>query len=140
MKYIISVLVLTLAGALFAWRGANQKVAAANQHIQQLKTTLEARALAISELKASGQRNERALVVLRQQVNAAGALAARRNQTITRLLNENEALRGWFQSPLPDDIIRLHTRPAFDKPDDYLRWLSESQQLSDTGKHPENER
>lgn len=137
MKYIITVLVLTLAGALFAWRGANQKVAAANQ---QLKTTLEASALAISELKASGQRNERALVVLRQQVNAAGALAARRNQTITRLLNENEALRGWFQSPLPDDIIRLHTRPAFDKPGDYLRWLSESQQLSDAGKYPENER
>ena len=137
MKYIITVLVLTLAGALFAWRGANQKVAAANQ---QLKTTLEASALAISELKASGQRNERALVVLRQQVNAAGALAARRNQTITRLLNENEALRGWFQSPLPDDIIRLHTRPAFDKPGDYLRWLSESQQLSDAGKYPENQR
>jgi len=140
MKYIITVLVLTLAGALFAWRGANQKVAAANQHIQQLKTTLESSALVISELKSSGQRNERALVVLRQQVNAAGALAARRNQTITRLLNENEALRGWFLSPLPDDIIRLHTRPAFDKPGDYLRWLSESQQLSDTGKHPENQR
>ena len=140
MKYIITVLVLTLGGAIFGWGGYNHNVGAANHQFKNLTTPLEASALAISELKASGQRNERALVVLRQQVNAAGALAARRNQTITRLLNENEALRGWFQSPLPDDIIRLHTRPAFDKPGDYLRWLSESQQLSDAGKYPENER
>ena len=140
MKFIIAALLLSLVASLSVWRWANNKVTAANRTIAQMQVALAANAVAISELQASGQRNERAQVVLRQQITAAGQLANRRNQTITRLLNENEALRRWYRSALPDDVIRLHTRPAFTNPIDYLRWLSESQQLPDTGKPPENQR
>lgn len=140
MKFIIAALLLSLVASLAGWRWANNKVTAANRTIAQMQVALAANAVAISELQASGQRNERAQVVLRQQITAAGQLASRRNQTITRLLNENEALRRWYRSALPDDVIRLHTRPEFTNPVDYLRWLSESQQLPDTGKPPENQR
>lgn len=140
MKFIIAVLLLTLCASLAGWRWANNKVTAANRTIAQMQVALAANAVTISELQASGQRNERAQVVLRQQVTAAGQLASRRNQTITRLLNENEALRHWYRSALPDDVIRLHMRPEFTNPVDYLRWLSESQQLPDTGEPPENQR
>lgn len=139
MKFIIAALLLSLVVSLSGWRWANNKVTAANRTIAQMQVALAANAVAISELQASGQRNERAQVVLRQQITAAGQLASRRNQTITRLLNENEALRRWYRSALPDDVIRLHTRPEFTNPIDYLRWLSESQQLPDTGKPPENQ-
>lgn len=140
MKFIIAALLLTLFVSLAGWRWANNKVTTANRTIAQMQVALAANAVAISELQASAQRNERAQVVLRQQITAAGQLASRRNQTITRLLNENEALRRWYRSALPDDVIRLHTRPEFTNPIDYLRWLSESQQLPDTGKPPENQR
>jgi LysB family phage lysis regulatory protein len=131
---------LMLAVALTGLQSVRNKLAAANDSINQLKRDLKTSGQALNELKASTERNERAQVVLRQQLAAAGTLAARRNQTITRLLNENDTLRRWYQSALPDDIARLHARPGFATPDGYLRWLSESQQLPDTGQPAENER
>lgn len=140
MKFIIAALLLSLVASLAGWRWANNKVTQASRTIAQMQGMLAANSVAISELQASGQRNERAQVVLRQQITAAGQLASRRNQTITRLLNENETLHRWYQSALPDDVVRLHTRPEFTNPGDYLRWLSESHQLPDTGQSPENQR
>lgn len=140
MKFIIAALLLSLVASLAGWRWANNKVTEASRTIAQMQGMLAANSVAISELQASGQRNERAQVVMRQQITAAGQLASRRNQTITRLLNENETLRRWYQSALPDDVVRLHARPEFTNPGDYLHWLSESQQLPDTGQSPENQR
>ena len=82
------------------------------------------------------QRNEQAQVDLRNQLATANRLAANRGNIVTRLLNENKALREWYESDLPDDIIRLHTRPAFTTTADYLQWLSESGAVQDTGKQP----
>jgi LysB family phage lysis regulatory protein len=111
--------VLTLGDRLDAAKLENVKIAAA---LTESRT-------AIATLQDSALHNEREQVALRQRIATADQLANRRNNTITRLLNENEALRRWYQSYLPDDVIRLHTRPDFATPDDYLRWLSEGQQL-----------
>ena len=129
---------LLLALALTGLQSVRNRLAAANESISQLKRDLKDSGQALDELKASAKRNERAQVVLRGQIVAAHALATRRNQTIMRLLNENETLRNWYQSALPDDVARLHARPEFATPDGYLRWLSESQQLPDTGQPAEN--
>ncbi|MCA6962290.1 Rz-like lysis system protein LysB [Pectobacterium odoriferum] len=94
----------------------------------------------IDELQSSAIRNEQAQAELRTRLSQAGQLAASRDKRITRLLNENADLRRWYGTALPDDIKRLHTRPAFDNPDAYLRWLSESNELPDTGQPPRNER
>lgn len=122
--------VLTLGDRLDAAKLENVKIAAA---------LTESRA-AIAALQDSALRNEREQVILRQRITAADQLANRRNHTITRLLNENEVLRRWYQSALPDDVIGLHTRPNFATPDDYLRWLSEGQQLPAARQQPENQR
>lgn len=71
-------------------------------------------------------RNEMAQVQLINKLAAASTLAANRGKTVTRLLNENKALRDWYESDLPDDIIGLHARPAFTTTAGYLQWLSES--------------
>ncbi len=122
--------VITLGDSLDAAKLENVRVAAA---------LTESRA-AIAVLQDSALRNEREQVMLRQRIAASDQLATRRNHTITRLLNENEALRRWYQSALPDDVIRLHSRPDFATPDDYLRWLSESQQLPAARQQPEDQR
>ncbi|BEN71008.1 hypothetical protein SMKC073_41820 [Serratia marcescens] len=122
--------VITLGDSLDAAKLENVRVAAA---------LTESRA-AIAALQDSALRNEREQVMLRQRIAASDQLATRRNHTITRLLNENEALRRWYQSALPDDVIRLHSRPDFATPDDYLRWLSESQQLPAARQQPEDQR
>jgi len=129
---------LLLAVALTGLQLVRHRLAAANESISQLKRDLKDSGQALDELTASAKRNEHAQVVLRGQIVAAHALVTRRNQTITRLLNENETLRNWYQSALPDDVARLHARPEFATPDGYLRWLSEGQQLPDTGQPAEN--
>ncbi|MFJ5415323.1 Rz-like lysis system protein LysB [Pectobacterium carotovorum] len=94
----------------------------------------------IDALQSSAIRNEQAQAELRTKLSQAGQLAAGRERTLTRLLNENADLRRWYSANLPDDVKRLHRRPAFDNPDDYLRWLSESNELPDTGQQSGNQR
>ncbi|MBQ4775266.1 LysB family phage lysis regulatory protein [Pectobacterium carotovorum] len=94
----------------------------------------------IDTLQSNAIRNEQAQAELRTKLSQAGQLAASRDKKIMRLLNENADLRRWYGTALPDDFKRLHTRLAFDNPDDYLRWLSESNELPDTGQPPGNQR
>jgi len=143
MKILITLLVLAVVAVLYmAWdnRDLTQSLSAATQTIGRQEKALKDANSTLTAMQANARRNEGAQVLLRQQRDAAEALATRRNQTITRLLNENDALRQWYQSPLPDDIVRLHRRPAFATPDDYLRWLSEGQQLPDAGERPDHSR
>ncbi|MBT9186360.1 LysB family phage lysis regulatory protein [Pectobacterium punjabense] len=94
----------------------------------------------IEALQDNARRNEQAQAELRTKLSQAGQLAASRDNKITRLLNENADLRRWYGAALPDDIKRLHRRPTFDNPDAYLRWLSEGNELPDTGQQPGNQR
>jgi LysB family phage lysis regulatory protein len=143
MKTLAALLALALAVAGWVkWDNLRltRSLSTANQTISTQKNDLAGVRLQLSEAQASARRNEREQVILRQRITAADQLANRRNHTITRLLNENEVLRRWYQSALPDDVIGLHTRPDFTTPDDYLRWLSEGQQLPVARQQPENQR
>ncbi|HEY3982529.1 Rz-like lysis system protein LysB [Cedecea sp.] len=125
------IILLVLAGLGLWWmRHENSTIARsfekANRIAGEQKTqiTMLKNQLRVAAGIADG--NERAQVDLRDKLAAAEALAGRRSNTITRLLNENKALREWYDTALPDDVIRLHERPAFDTTADYLQWLSES--------------
>ncbi|WP_323667094.1 Rz-like lysis system protein LysB [Pectobacterium punjabense] len=108
--------------------------------LTQQKDALLAQSAAIGTLQDNARRNEQAQAALRTKLSQAGQLAVSRDNKITRLLNENADLRRWYGAALPDDIKRLHRRPTFDNPDAYLRWLSEGNELPDTGQQPGNQR
>ncbi|MBO1467013.1 LysB family phage lysis regulatory protein [Enterobacter ludwigii] len=78
--------------------------------------------------------NETAQVSLRGELLAAGAMAVRREETITRLINENETLRHWYSAELPDVVRRLHTRAGCASAGHCLQRLPESELLPDAGK------
>ncbi|WP_391487662.1 Rz-like lysis system protein LysB [Leclercia tamurae] len=82
--------------------------------------------------------NETAQVSLRGELIAAGAMAVRREETITRLLNENETLRRWYGDKLPDVVRRLHTRAGCASAGHCLQRVSESELLPDAGKRSGN--
>ncbi|MNG58062.1 hypothetical protein D3C79_161800 [compost metagenome] len=143
MKTLVAFLVLALVVAGWVkWDNLRltRALSESTRTVSQQKNELSAVYQALSALQTTARRNEREQVILRQRITAADLLANRRNNTITRLLNENEVLRRWYQSALPDDVIRLHTRPDFATPDDYLRWLSEGQQLPAARQQPDNQR
>lgn len=80
-------------------------------------------------LALTANANNQAQAQLRQQVASADQLLAQRNSQLKRLYRENETLRRWADTPLPDDIIRLRRRPALTGAADYRQWLSESHTL-----------
>lgn len=143
MKTLIILLMVAVVGLWWLTREnreLGQALSDATQTISTQKNNLSTLSNQLNMVRDNANRSERAQVELRQQLGHAQQLANGKDQKITRLLNENKALRDWYQSALPDDIARLHTRPAFDTPDAYLRWLSEGGKLSDTGKPTENQR
>lgn len=139
-----TLIILLIVAVVSLWwlkrenRELGQALSAATQTIGTQKNGLATLNNQLNVVRDNADRSERAQVVLRQQLSHAQQLATGKDQKITRLLNENKALRDWYQSALPDDIARLHTRPAFDTADAYLRWLSEGGELPYTGKPAEN--
>jgi len=87
--------------------------------------------LTVAVVRAS--KNEQAQAALNQKLNAAGERALRRENTITRLLNENEQFRRWYSADLPDAVRRVHVRNACASAGDCLQRLPESQPVPDAG-------
>ncbi|WP_432323575.1 Rz-like lysis system protein LysB [Yersinia enterocolitica] len=84
-------------------------------------------------LALTANANNQAQARLRQQVASADQLLAQRNSQLKRLYRENETLRRWADTPLPDDIIRLRQRPALTGAADYRQWLSEGHSVPVSG-------
>lgn len=139
MKTLMILLLLAVAGLVWMKRENStltRSFEKANRVAGEQKTQITMLRNQLDVAAGLRQRNEQAQVDLRIKLATANRLAANRGNTVTRLLNENKALREWYESDLPDDIIRLHTRPAFTTTADYLQWLSESGLVPDTGKQP----
>lgn len=70
--------------------------------------------------------NSRAQMQLYAAAEQTSTLLRHRQHRIEELKRENEDLRRWADTPLPADIIRLRSRPAFTGGAAYREWLSES--------------
>lgn len=106
----------------------------ANKVATEQKTTIGMLKNQLSVSQRIARTNETAQVRLSDELTAAGELAARREQTITRLINENEDLRRWYRADLPGAVRRLHTRKACASAGHCLQQLPESEPLPDAGK------
>ncbi|MHC0462921.1 Rz-like lysis system protein LysB [Kosakonia cowanii] len=137
MKTLIILLVLAVTGLLWmrqennTLRGSFER---ANRVAGEQKNTIGMLKIQLSVAHDRAGKNERAQVDLRQKLDAASVREARREQTITRLLNENDAFRRWYSADLPDAVRRLHHRAACASAGDCLQRLPESQPLPDAGK------
>lgn len=122
----------------------NRKVVALGEQLGEaqrengrISTVLTDTRAAITTLQAAAGQLAQEEKSLRNDLNNAHRLALTREQKIQRLLNENQILRDWFNTPLPADVARLHQRPGFTGAANYLRWLSGGEPVPDTGKQPE---
>ncbi|HHH1685354.1 TPA: Rz-like lysis system protein LysB [Yersinia enterocolitica] len=130
----IVILYLSMMG-LLAWHAHSLKkdLDSAKTEIGTLSTGIKSRDNAIIRLQDEARQQAENEQALRQSLSHASTLSLSREQRIQRLLNENKVLRDWFATALPADVIRLHQRPAFASPHDYLRWLSDGEQLPAAG-------
>lgn len=124
--------VLLLAGGVQTYRLSEaRQVVIDQQNTETIRKSGQLIALALT-----ANANNQAQAQLRQQVASTDQLLAQRNSQIKRLYRENETLRRWADTPLPDDIIRLRQRPAFTGAADYRQWLSEGHSLPVSGSQP----
>ncbi|CNI39934.1 MULTISPECIES: Rz-like lysis system protein LysB [Yersinia] len=131
-------LVWPIVGALLVISGVQtHRLAEARQTlIDQQAADSSSKNGQLIALALTANANNQAQAQLRQQVASADQLLAQRNSQIKRLYRENETLRRWADTPLPDDIIRLRQRPAFTGATDYRQWLSEGHSLPVSGSQP----
>ncbi|QOV66412.1 Rz-like lysis system protein LysB [Kosakonia pseudosacchari] len=136
MMMLIAVVLALAGGQWLRHENGNltRSLEKANRVASEQKTTIGMLKNQLMVARDRADKNERAQVDLRQKLNAAGEREARREQTITRLLNENEAFRRWYSADLPDAVRRLHKRAACASAGDCLQRLPESEPLPDAGK------
>ncbi|HDL7146164.1 TPA: LysB family phage lysis regulatory protein [Yersinia enterocolitica] len=124
--------VLLVAGGVQTYRLSEaRQVVIDQQNTETIRKSGQLIALALT-----ADANNQAQAQLRQQVASADQLLAQRNSQIKRLYRENETLRRWADTPLPDDIIRLRQRPAFTGAADYRQWLPEGHGLPVSSSKP----
>lgn len=139
MKVLIILLAGLLGGVLWLRHdnaNLSRSFEKANRVATEQKTTIGMLKNQLAVSQRIARTNEAGQVRLADELTAAGELATRREQTITRLLNENEELRRWYRADLPDAVRRLHTRAACASAGHCLQRLPESEPLPDAGKRP----
>jgi len=141
MKTLMVLLILAVLG--LAWlRHENDTLSRsfekANKVASEQKKTIGTLQNQLTVVTERANKNEQAQVSLRQKLEAAGERAAKRQQTIERLLNENAEFRRWYGADLPDAVRRVHRRPACVSAGDCLQRLSESEPVSDAGQRSAN--
>lgn len=130
---------LILAVAVLAWlKHENGKLSRsfgrANEVATDQKRTIGMLKDQLLTAQRLGADNDRAQVALRDKLTAAGRRAARRERTITRLLNENEELRHWYDTELPAAVRGLHARAPCASAGRCAERLPEGEPVPDAGK------
>ena len=133
---ILAVALLALGVTGWQWKEAKDDLTSAQRIIGTLSAGIESRDKAIARLDADARASQKREAELRLMQGRASTAALNREMTIQRETDANPILRDWSAAALPDDVIRLHTRPAFSSARDYLDWVSARDKLPAAGKQP----
>ncbi|WP_187484190.1 Rz-like lysis system protein LysB [Pantoea agglomerans] len=133
---LLAVALLALGVTGWQWKEAKDDLTSAQRIIGTLSAGIESRDRAIARLDADARASKKREAELRLMQGRASTAALNREMTIQRETDANPILRDWSAAALPDDVIRLHARPAFASARDYLDWVSARDKLPGAGKQP----
>lgn len=133
---LLTVALLALGVTGWQWKVAKDDLTSAQRIIGTLSAGIKSRDKAIARLDTEARASQKREVELRLMQGRASTAALNREMTIQRETDANPILRDWSAAALPDDVIRLHTRPAFRSARDYLDWVSARDKLPGAGKQP----
>ena len=133
---LLAVALLALGLTGWQWKVAKDDLTSAQRVIGTLSAGIESRDRAIARLDADARASQKREAELRLMQGRASTAALNREMTIQRETDANPILRDWSAAALPDDVIRLHARPAFASARDYLDWVSARDKLPGAGKQP----
>lgn len=93
------------------------------KEIGELNGTITTNNHIIEILKQKNSRNQDSLILLRQKTQQSQTLIDEQLKQLARLTNENEQLKLWTNTALPDDVIRMYSRPYTIKGSEHYRKL-----------------
>jgi LysB family phage lysis regulatory protein len=93
----------------------------------------------ISELEQNQKDNEKAHSELLGKIAVTKNLLTKHEQTIRNLEQQNEQLKIWSNTRLPNPVIILRRRPAISGSQAYQDWLYERDAMSAAANQPANE-
>lgn len=135
---LLAVVLLALAFTGWRWSVVSEELTGAQRIIGTLSAGIESRDKAINRLNSENLQGQKREAALRLMQGRASAGALTREAHIQRETDASPILREWSAAALPDDVIRLHSRPAFASARDYLDWLSARDKLPGSGQQPQN--
>ncbi|KUY95515.1 protein LYSB [Burkholderia territorii] len=91
----------------------------ASAAVEQTKNSLKQRDDVIDRLLRDANEKDEQRAQLEKTRQAVDAALAAYRKELRSLIDENPAVREWAATSLPDDVRRLHTRPALTGADDY---------------------
>ncbi|HDR2703973.1 TPA: LysB family phage lysis regulatory protein [Enterobacter roggenkampii] len=133
---LLAAALLALGVTGWQWKIAKDDLTSAQRIIGTLSAGIESRDRAIARLDADARASQKREAELRLMQGRASTAALNREMNIQRETDANPILRDWSAAVLPDDVIRLHARPAFASARDYLDWVSARDKLPGAGKQP----
>jgi LysB family phage lysis regulatory protein len=92
----------------------------------------------ITQITTREKENQAAHSKLIAQLSTTKNLLTKHEQTIRTLEQENEQIKAWSNTRLPDPVISLRQHPTFTGSQDYRNWLSERDTLPITSLQPTN--
>ena len=139
-RWLIIGLVISAAAAIGLLSYQNQGLRGDNALITLERNTANAKVKAqqtvIATLETSANTNESSHARLIKQLGNTKNMLVRHEQTIRTLEQENEQLKMWSNTRLPDPVIRLRQRPALTGSAAYQDWLSARDAMPVTGEQP----
>lgn len=116
----VALVVLAIAAGWFYVKALRAELADAQNTARTAQETVGRRDSTIADMQKIEREQATALAQLEAKRERIAASLAQTETDFKALKHENEALRAWADSPLPDDVVRLYSRPAITGADDWL--------------------
>jgi len=132
MRFLWGLLIVVVAAfTLQSWRliNAGHTISTQQAAIADQGKKLSQKNGQLIALNILMQTNSQAQTQLYAAAEKNGRLLRDRQRTREELKRENEDLRRWADSLLPDPVVRLRQRPALAGGESYREWLSQNHPL-----------
>ncbi|MBN7122422.1 hypothetical protein BSU01_11985 [Erwinia billingiae] len=126
MGLVVVVLVTALGWQSWRLNNASQTIETQVAELSSKKKALTQKNSQLIALNILTQTSSQAQTQLYAAAEKNNILLRDRQRLIEELKRENDELRSWADSPLPDAVIRLRARPAIAGGESYREWLSQN--------------
>lgn len=118
--FAIALVVLAIVAGWFYVKALRAELVDAQNTARSAQEAVGRRDATITDMQKKEREHTTALAQLEAKRGRIAASLAQTETDFEALKHENEALRAWADSPLPDDVVRLYSRPAITGADDWL--------------------